>query len=483
MNKLPITLLSLLTLATACTNDIDETTSNNQGKTAIVKATIGTSETIIARAELDADGISYTSFDTNDKIGLFAEGGLTATNKELTYDNGSFKNTDLQWTGDNAKNVYAYFPYSNNADETINIWREANTSLSPTWKAGFNDMLIATNSSIPEGAVINLGFSHQFAMLVIVRGDGFDKVDTNKKDVSITLNQPVSQTATISYSNNAASFTLNAGTDNNVEKLDATPGKYDSKDVDCVIIPIGTIGITPVNVESITLYNDLGREMTVAYSIKDTPQKNTKYVITVEMRDNQAIASPVEIVRWDDETIHIEEPAGIKDVEGFKTWVAAYNDLSTSNRDNVLAQYGSKGQDNKWTFRLKDNITLTDAGSFNGITTFSDIFDGQGYTITGINIQETSSGNTVPTGFVRTLSGTIKRLTLKDALVYGTNDIGAFAGKAESDATIENCQLTGASIVFGTTNVGAFIGNNDVSGTITNCTKASTVIVKTQSTN
>lgn len=480
MNKLQITLLSLLALTTGCTNEMDETSSTGNQGVAIVQATIG--ESIISRANpRNDDNISYSSFNsTEDKIGVFATKGLTADNMELTYSDGSFKSTVLQWTGGNAENVYAYFPYSANK-ESINIWREAKKD---SWEKGFNDMLIASNPSVPEGAIINLNFTHQFAMLIIKRGKGFDNVPAGTStDVSITLNQSVGKTAGITYNNNTPSFTLNTTTDPTKE-LPTNPGKYDNKDVYYVIIPVGKIDDKAVNVASITLCNNLGREMTVTPSI--TPAKNNKYVIEVKMLDNQAVASPIEIVRWDDEDMTIVQPAGIKDIEGFTKWASTYNtaDLTTDKKSDILKNYGTYDENaRKWTFRLLEDIDLTNQ-TFNGITNFTDTFDGQGHVISGINIHEKNAGDDLPTGFVRTLSGTITSLILKDATIYGKSDIGGFAGKAESGAKVSKCQLTGASIIFGTSNVNAFIGNNAAGeNAIEKCTQAPNVIIKTGSSN
>lgn len=480
MNKLQIICLSLLAMTTGCTNEMNDTSSTGNQGVAIVQATIG--ESIISKVAIrNDDNISYTSFTDNDEIGLFATGGLTADNKKLTYSEGSFKNTDLQWTGGNATQVYAYFPYTVKQDE-INIWREQNTQ-DPIWKAGFNDMLLASNANVPEGAIINLSFTHQFAMLVIKRGKGFDNVpNSTSNDVSITLNQSVGKTAGITYSSNAPSITLNSK--DGVTVLHTNEGKYNNDNVYYVIIPVGKIDENAVNVASITLCNNLGRKMSVAPSI--TPAKNNKYIIEVKMLDNEAVASPIEIVRWDNEDIIIEKPAGIKTEEDFTTWAATYNDtkLYPTQKINTLKNYGSYDQNtNKWTFLLLEDIDLTNK-TFNGITNFADIFDGQGHSISGINIHEENAGDTHPTGFVRTLSGIIKSLILKDATIYGKSDIGAFAGKAESGAKISKCQLTGASIIFGTGNVGAFIGKNEVGeNAIENCTQAPTVIIKTSPSN
>lgn len=468
MNKLKMTLLSLVALTTACTNEVDDTTIN--GKPIIIEATIG--ESVLSRANIRTDdGISYLFFANGDKIGLYAT-TPSIVNQALTHNGTSFQGDDLQWTGGSIKKIYAYFPYSSDPD-AVNIWRDKNDGNKR--EAGFEDMLAANNTSVTEGNVIRMIFLHQFAMLVIKRGDGFK--NAANQEVTIQLNKKVGKTAKINAT--SLNFELQEDETNGVNELETNSGQYKNEDVDYVIVPIdmNKNGLD-VNVASITLYNDLGRKMVVPYSIANQ-KKQTKYVVTVKMLNNQAVVSPEEIVQWDDEDLHLDVPVGIKNETDFMTWAATYNstDLSNEERGKKLIKYGSY-ENGKWTFRLFNDIDLSKE-SFNGITEFKDTFDGQGHTIKGLQIKEETAGE-LPTGFVRTLNGgTIQQLILEDAVVYGNKGIGAFAGKATTGATIENCKLTGASIIFGNESVGAFIGSNEAGAeAIKNCSTASTVIVK-----
>lgn len=476
MNKLQITLLSLLGIVTACTNDTDENITGNTGRAVIVQGNIGTAQ--VERAAIGDGGISYkNNFAAGDKIGLFATGGLTASNEMLTRNDSVFKSEDLNWTGGNASAVWAYFPYSENkaTDGTIkiNIWKDAKDAI----PAGFEDILVAKEKNINEGTIINTTFTHRFALLCVKRGKGFSNVKDGHKTVKVSLTQSISSNATINYNNNKDFVALD---DDDTEAGHKELATNATNDGYYVIIPVGNVNgnADKVNIESITLYNDLDREMTVPYNIKNLASGKI-FTVTVIMRDNEAVVSPTEIVQWDNENVNIEKPAGIEDAEQFQDWVATYNDLGTDSRENILKKYGSHSTtDGKWTFRLLNDITLAADDNISGITSFSDIFDGQGHTITGINIHEDEKG-TSPAGFVRTLKdgGSIERLILKDAVIYGNDNVGGFAGTAESGSTIKDCKLTGASIIFGKSKVGAFVGN-DESATVENCTYSPTVIVK-----
>jgi len=85
-------------------------------------------------------------------------------------------------------------------------------------------------------------------------------------------------------------------------------------------------------------------------------------------------------------------------------------------------------------------------------TAFKGIFEGNGHTISGINIT-----NTAKTGFFGYLSGaTIRNLTLDGTVSSTTAYTGMLAGVANGLTTIENCTAKGS--VSGTQQVGGFIG-------------------------
>lgn len=463
MNKLVIIALALCGLATSCSQD-ESIETNSQSKRVEVIATIG--EAIQAKAANgDKGGISYNKFETGDKIGFYAQGGLDATNQKLTSSNeGSFANSDLQWTNAAATNVFAYFPYSENASQ-IDIWRE--TKDSKPWKEGFEDLLATeVTAKINEGTAISLRFKHKFAMLAITRGKGFD--NATEKTMKITLNKNVAKTAAITTNGTGYNITLAEG-NNPVSPLETTT----NGNTEYIILPVGTISDTAIDLKSITLKNNAGRDITIDYRIDNKDNGKTTglvagkiYNINVIMRDNQAVVDPAEIIQWDEEEIIIPKPKGISTIQNLKDWAAAYNGTSNKKDETKLAEFGTRDNNGKWTFLLLEDLVFTNVAEedkkFGGIQTFTDIFDGQGHTITGFTIKEAETGTAdeFPTGFARTLgaTGIIKQLKLKDVLIYGKTNVGAFAGKAEADAIIENCQVLGNSIVYGTSHVGGIAG-------------------------
>lgn len=461
-------------LTAACTQSEDGLIPDSQGKIAKVIATIGesteNSENIEGRANTDTDG-SYSGFTTDDKIGFYATGGLQATNMPLTMKDGGFQNTELQWTNGDATNIFAYFPYGGDDGTPIPIYSEIDGK--------FIDILTSSKASVTEGAVISLGFSHRFALLAFTRGDGFEKAEN--KEITITLNKTVAKTATVAYEggnlDNGKITVTSADTENGIDKLTSQKTNH-------FIVPVETIKNAPLNIASISLYNDAGRKVTIDYKITQTNGfvSNNKYKITVLMRNNEAVVSPIEITRWEEEEVIIEKPKGISSLDDLKNWAATYNSDEVDKNKN-LSNYGTyDGNTGKWTFLLLEDLDYTDTTeeTYNGIENFKDIFDGLGHTITGLNITEEAGDK--PLGFVRTLEdgGTITRLNLKDLTLYnkGTGAVGSFAGEAKDGSSVTNCHVTGTSIIFGTKETGAIVGKRGETVDLTGSNAESGVFVK-----
>lgn len=116
---------------------------------------------------------------------------------------------------------------------------------------------------------------------------------------------------------------------------------------------------------------------------------------------------------------------------------------------------------------LKNNIDMTNV-SWSGIGVpqqfkgFSGTFDGQGYTISGINITNTSNAGPKGALFNLTYNATVKDLTVTGS-VTSNRFIGGITGRAMGNLTIESCTTSGLSL---TLNNGA---SNSVGGLVGQC--------------
>lgn len=87
---------------------------------------------------------------------------------------------------------------------------------------------------------------------------------------------------------------------------------------------------------------------------------------------------------------------------------------------------------------------------------FTGTFDGNGYVIQNITINEPSKSEI---GFFSSIGGTVKNLGFGFASVKGNDCVGVLAGKATSDAVIDNVYVLGGASGNGA-NVHALIGQN-----------------------
>ncbi len=175
---------------------------------------------------------------------------------------------------------------------------------------------------------------------------------------------------------------------------------------------------------------------------------------------------------------------------------------------NLLARYvnGTDGfAANNFSgkyFKLANNITYSHeglgttesnytaiGGYFDGWKYFSGTFDGDNDTISGIRIYR--GGTTNADGyqglFGQVWGGTIKNVTLTDAVITGMQYVGGIAGYiVNNSGVIDNCHVTGSvslhAVVDHASYHGGIVGKVN-GGSVSGCTSAATLSVATGLTN
>lgn len=126
------------------------------------------------------------------------------------------------------------------------------------------------------------------------------------------------------------------------------------------------------------------------------------------------------------------------------------------------------------TVKLKNNLSLS-GYDFVPIPTFGGTFDGCGYTIKDLSINNTGSN----LGLFRYVQeiGVIKNLEVIGTIMPdgSKNSIGSIAGV--NRGRIQNCKFTG--VVSGKSNIGGITGTNETSGYITGCTTSGNITGET----
>ena len=128
-----------------------------------------------------------------------------------------------------------------------------------------------------------------------------------------------------------------------------------------------------------------------------------------------------------------------------------------------------------------DVLTIDNNGDSNADSNFTPIgnnqkqfrgtFDGNGKTISGINI---NSGDAEYQGIFGYVSGTVKNLVVSNCSIVGRRMTGAIAGGIQLPGTIENCRVGNNVTLSGKIYVGGIVGSCE-RGTIKGCTSAATI--------
>ena len=128
------------------------------------------------------------------------------------------------------------------------------------------------------------------------------------------------------------------------------------------------------------------------------------------------------------------------------------------------------------------NLTLSDSNVGNKRGIFAEFCQGEGHTITNVDIiggsmATTSANGGALIGRINNGSGTtvtIKDCDITNTTVSGAAATGGFIGYVQAQVKIDDC-TTAANVSGSDNNVGGFIGNFAAAGTITGCSASGTV--------
>jgi len=186
-------------------------------------------------------------------------------------------------------------------------------------------------------------------------------------------------------------------------------------------------------------------------------------------------------------TAWAQDPATIGSIH-YSSTLSAYEINSVDNLNDLAVYVNGTGTystgDSESTTHTCSGMTfkmtapITYDGSVNNYTpigndsqSFDGTFDGQGKTISGININNTSARYQAIFGSVQ---GTVKNLVVSNCSIVAYQKVGAIAGTLQGRGTIENCSVGNYVTLSGNSGIGGISGGND-GGTIKGCTCAATI--------
>ena len=463
MNIKNLLLATTAILLTACSTDSDVLPPQDLGQIRVT-ASVG------AMTRVAHSGNS-TTFETNDRISVYAWLGADNDMQRLVVDNSiNTLGGDGTWTAE-PQMLWA----DNTSDHYfLGIYPERNGATdydADPYTLDFNnqtasDLLVARTTAKPTGSAVKLEFEHVMAKLVV--NLSFRNEWTIAPEV-VSVTAVACTEATVNYLENPVEVTPATG-----QNLVVIPFTGTSASFAGIMIP-GQSGFRTINVtlENGKVYTythpsgiDLqpGRYTTVNLVLgRDNIKLDDAGISVSDWENGTSIdgAEATEAYSYDSNTRTITIYSG----EGLKV---AADEVNSGNTDiNIILDKDIDLTNTKWT-----PIGTDHSNSYTGT------FDGGNHTISGLTV----TGSDEYAGLFGCIDdgGTVKNVVLENVQIASDNqyaNVGGVAGYSRGN--IENCSVSGSvsgnSNSNGTSNcVGGVVGQQ-YGGTITECTSSAIV--------
>lgn len=520
---LTTSLLPLGMALNSCGNDIEDLVISEQlrplGPTDTIEVKLGE----LKESEPGTRSIKYTwdqwitqSFAFGDQLGLFAQTGgenpeekdvfdQPIVNKKMDYAGGSgaiFRFRTADGSTIDTEAVYSqscllYYPYFEDMPDPKLSSAVGLPLRVIDPKDGIEKMVDYLYSTMVESNGVKVPrFDHYGAEMVFQRGEGFK----NAKDrrIWIVMKEKytdirIKQSSSGSYS--GANFQYNPKetgedllfelpTKNKVNKYsvwEAWEGNPYSN------IPSYYAYVPPGYGYYIVAQDDYGTWQNITdFSLYLTNDKRAaaheRYVLTLKLVGLRAVARPVTVEPWGDETIITDDrKMGITDHKEYNDWVSEYNAYISEGRnparEEKLKQYGEGVYNTatgktRWTFFINSDITFTN--EFYKINRLEDALECSSTyanyklnNIKGTLIGELAAG------------GSVKAFDFRDIYLMqdeaASTPFGAIADVLNG-GTIENCNIVNGILI--TSNEVGMVAGTVKGGTVKGCTVSGDVIGK-----
>ena len=454
MNIKNLLLATTAILLAACSTDSDVLPPQDLGQIRVT-ASVG------AMTRVAHSGNS-TTFETNDRISVYAWLGADNDMQRLVVDNSiNTLGGDGTWTAE-PQMLWA----DNTSDHYfLGIYPERNGATdydADPYTLDFNnqtasDLLVARTTAKPTGSAVKLEFEHVMAKLVV--NLSFRNEWTTAPEVA-SVTATACTEATVNYLENPVEVTPATG-----QNLVVIPFTGTSASFAGIMIP-GQSGFRTINV---TLENGKVYTYTHPSGIDLQPGRYTT-VNLVLGRDN---------IKLDDAGINVSDWENGTSIDGGEA-TEAYSYDSNTKTITIYSGEGLKvaadvvnSGDTDLNITLDNDIDLTGI-DWTPIGTesrpYTGNFDGGGHTITGLKIDKSGTDYVGLIGCLGS-EGKVQNVTLTNISVSGANCVGGIAG--QNYGTVENCSVNGTVTGKGFTDTGGIAGSNY--GTISGCSAEGTV--------
>ncbi|MCU6771788.1 fimbrillin family protein [Bacteroides cellulolyticus] len=402
-----------------------------------------------------------TTFETNDRISVYAWLGADNDMQRLVVDNSiNTLGGDGTWTAD-PQMLWA----DNTSDHYfLGIYPERNGATdydADPYTLDFNnqtasDLLVARTTAKPTGSAVKLEFEHVMAKLVV--NLSFRNEWTTAPEVA-SVTATACTEATVNYLENPVEVTPATG-----QNLVVIPFTGTSASFAGIMIP-GQSGFRTINV---TLEN--GKVYTYTHSADIDLQPGRYTTVNLVLGRDR--------IELDDAGINVSDWENGTSIDGAEANEAYSYDSNTKTITiysgeglKVAADVVNSG-DNDINIILDNDIDLSDI-DWTPIGTesrpYTGTFDGGTYTITGLTVNQTRE-NVGLIGCIGS-NGTVKNVKLENVNITGDGYfVGGVAGT--NYGTIENCSVDG-TLTNNRHYLGGVVGNNY--GSIIGCSSSGTI--------
>lgn len=454
MNIKNLLLATTAILLAACSTDSDVLPPQDLGQIRVT-ASVG------AMTRVAHSGNS-TTFETNDRISVYAWLGADNDMQRLVVDNSiNTLGDDGTWTAE-PQMLWA----DNTSDHYfLGIYPERNGATdydADPYTLDFNnqtgsDLLVAKTTAKPTGSAVKLEFEHVMAKLVV--NLSFRNEWTTAPEVA-SVTATACTEATVDYLENPVEVTPATG-----QNLVVIPFTGTSASFAGIMIP-GQSGFRTINV---TLEN--GKVYTYTHSADIDLQPGRYTTVNLVLGRDR--------IELDDAGINVSDWENGTSIDGAEANEAYSYDSNTKTITiysgeglKVAADVVNSG-DTDLNITLDNDIDLSDI-DWTPIGTesrpYTGNFDGGGHTITGLKIDKSGTDYVGLIGCLGS-EGKVQNVTLTNISVSGANCVGGIAG--QNYGTVENCSVNGTVTGKGFTDTGGIAGSNY--GTISGCSAEGTV--------
>lgn len=453
MNIKNLLLATTAILLAACSTDSDVLPPQDLGQIRVT-ASVG------AMTRVAHSGNS-TTFETNDRISVYAWLGADNDMQRLVVDNSiNTLGGDGTWTAE-PQMLWA----DNTSDHYfLGIYPERNGATdydADPYTLDFNnqtasDLLVARTTAKPTGSAVKLEFEHVMAKLVV--NLSFRNEWTTAPEVA-SVTATACTEATVNYLENPVEVTPATG-----QNLVVIPFTGTSASFAGIMIP-GQSGFRTINV---TLEN--GKVYTYTHSADIDLQPGRYTTVNLVLGRDR--------IELDDAGINVSDWENGTSIDGGEA-TEAYSYDSNTKTITIYSGEGLKvaadvvnSGDTDINIILDNDIDLSDI-DWTPIGTesrpYTGTFDGGTYTITGLTVNQTRE-NVGLIGCIGS-NGTVKNVKLENVNITGDGYfVGGVAGT--NYGTIENCSVDG-TLTNNRHYLGGVVGNNY--GSIIGCSSSGTI--------